>query len=438
MTRACLPRLAPLLACAVLLPCPATAALRTVVAEEFTGTWCGWCPSAMEGLYNLEQQVGNRLAVVAYHVSDVFQVPGCVDRKNYYTVTGYPTVMLDGLIRVLGGDVMPVDYTPYYDQREGIPSPVSMALTLLSYDGATGQGTVQAQIFNEPGSGTVSGTLRYVATGDDSLYNWQGFDHLYFTALHIFPSSAGVPISVASGAMVDDVQAFQIPAGWRDRACTIVAFLQDDTTKEILQGGHLGQVTPVELTGLSAHTTRDGVLLSWNTSSENGNAGFRIYRTVDGRREALTPGLVPGAGTTAVPQTYEYLDGNIEAGTTYLYTLCDVSLSGIERFHAPVSVSVPPAWGAPTALRLERASPCPAAGDVTLCYSLPHNGAVSLAIYDVSGHHVRTLATAAEAGFHAAVWDLTDQAGHRMGPGLYIARLAASGGESTTKVVITR
>ncbi|MBN1424338.1 T9SS type A sorting domain-containing protein [Candidatus Fermentibacteria bacterium] len=438
MTRAYPSKLAPLLALVVLLPIPATAALRTVVAEEFTGTWCGWCPSAMEGLYNLEQQVGERLAVVAYHVSDAFQVPGCVDRKNYYTVTGYPTVMLDGLIRVLGGDTIPVDYTPFYNQRQGIPSPVFMDLTLLSYDGATGQGTVRADIYSEPERDDITATLRYVATGDDTLYNWQGFNHLYFTALHVFPSAAGVGITVPSGGMVSDVQSFQIPAGWRDRACTIVAFLQDDTTKEILQGGNLAQVTPVELVGFAAHTTRDGVLLSWTTASETDNAGFRIYRTVDGRREVLTPGMVPGAGTTAVPQAYEYVDGDIDAGTTYLYTLSDVSLSGIERFHAPVRVSVPRAWGAPTALRLEPAQPCPAAGDVTFRYSLPEDAPASLAIYDVSGRHVRTLRTTAEAGFHAAVWDLADGANHRVGPGLYIARLSASGGESAVKVVVTR
>jgi thiol-disulfide isomerase/thioredoxin len=135
-----LPLLASLLALSLAVPVTVDAALRTVVGEEFTGTWCGWCPSAMEGLYNLEQQVGDRLAVVAYHVSDVFQVAGCVDRKNYYTVTGYPTVMFDGIVRVLGGDVQPVNYVPYYNQREGVASPATLDLTLLAYDGATGDG----------------------------------------------------------------------------------------------------------------------------------------------------------------------------------------------------------------------------------------------------------------------------------------------------------
>ncbi|MCU0612667.1 MAG: hypothetical protein MUE60_12880 [Candidatus Eisenbacteria bacterium] len=433
-----LPLLASLLALSLAVPVTVDAALRTVVGEEFTGTWCGWCPSAMEGLYNLEQQVGDRLAVVAYHVSDVFQVAGCVDRKNYYTVTGYPTVMFDGIVRVLGGDVQPVNYVPYYNQREGVASPATLDLTLLAYDGATGDGMVNVQISNEPGSPDLSASLRCVATGDDSTYNWQGFDHLYFTALHIFPSAAGTPVNLPSGEMVSLQLPFQIPAGWRDRDCTIVAFLQDDATKEILQGGHMGQVTPVELLDFSAQTTRDGVLLSWTTASETQNAGFRIRRIVDGREEVITDGMIPGAGTTAVPHTYEHVDRDVAAGTTYRYTLSDVSLSGIERFHSPVSVSVPTTWGAPTALHLEPARPCPSAGDVTLRYSVPVSGSISLTVFDVAGREVRRLLPeSSNAGFHTLVWDLADNTGARVAPGLYVVRLAAGGRDVAARVVVT-
>jgi hypothetical protein len=215
--------------------------------------------------------------------------------------------------------------------------------------------------------------------------------------------------------------------------------LQDDATKEILQGGHLGQVTPVELVDFAAQTTRDGVLLTWTTASETQNAGFVIRRIADGREETLTEGMIPGAGTTAVPQTYEFLDTEVDAGTTYLYTLSDVSLTGIERAHSPVRVSVPTTWGAPTVLHLEPARPCPSAGEVTLRYSMPTAGPASLTVYDVLGRQVRELSTgSADAGFHTSVWDLVDDAGMRAAPGLYVVRLAAGGAETTARVVITR
>lgn len=413
------------------------AALRTLVAEEFTGTWCPWCPSAMQGLYNLEQQVGTRLAVVAYHVSDSFQIQGCVDRKNYYAITGYPTVMFDGIIRVVGGDTIPVNYTPYYQQREGISSPVIMDLALLSYDGSTGAGTVRATIFNEPGNPAASASLRYVAVGDDTLYNWQGFNHLYFTALHIFPSAAGVPVNVASGAEVVDVQTFQIPAGWRDRACTIVAFLQNDTTKEILQGGLLSQVTPVELVSFTAQTCRDGVLLSWTTASETENAGFRIWREVEGHKELLTGTMIQGSGTSAIPHAYEYVDRDVAAGMTYAYVLSDVSLGGVETFHPPVRVSIPGTWGAPSLLRLEPPRPCPAVNEVALRYSVPSDEPYSVRIYDMGGRAIRDLCAGAGAGFYSISWDLADDDGVKVPSGLYLVRVVSGSRESSAKVIVT-
>ena len=74
---------------------------RTVVAEEFTGTWCYYCPGAMMGLHNLLLEVGDSLAVVAYHLSDAFTVPGCTSRQSYYNVTGIPDVWFNKCLIVI-------------------------------------------------------------------------------------------------------------------------------------------------------------------------------------------------------------------------------------------------------------------------------------------------------------------------------------------------
>ncbi len=429
--------LALLAAALVLAAGPSLAALRTVVAEEFTGTWCPWCPSAMQGLFNLEQQVGDRLAVVAYHINDVFQVPGCTDRRTYYGITAYPTVVFDGVVVHVGGDVQPVNYMPEYTQREGIPSPVIIDIDLVTYDGSTGAGVVNVRVFNEPGNAPVSGALRCVAVGDDTLYSWQNFNHLYFTALHLFPSAAGVPIQVGPGQWYDVQLPFQIPSGWRDRSCTIVAFLQDDTTREILQGGLLGQVTPVELLAFEARTVRDGVLLVWRTASELENAGFMIRRASKDGDEVITNGLIPGAGTTAIPRTYEFVDRDVEPGTTYVYTLGDVSLRGVQRWIASVSVTVPPTWGTPSVLHLEPARPCPSRETVTLRWNLPEEGQISLVVVDLAGRVVRTLVHGSQAaGVHSLTWDLTDEAGTRVAPGVYLARLACAGASLATRIVV--
>ena len=54
------------------------------------------------------------------------------------------------------------------------------------------------------------------------------------------------------------------------------------------------------------------------------------------------------------------------------------------------------------------------------------------------GRHVRTLANGvAPAGEHVAGWDLADDAGLRVGAGLYFARVSVEGiGQATTRLTI--
>lgn len=97
----------------------------------------------------------------------------------------------------------------------------------------------------------------------------------------------------------------------------------------------------------------------------------------------------------------------------------------------------PPATPAVTAF--ERVSPNPLAGVATLAFRLASRGPVSLAVYSVDGRRVRTLARDAfEAGRHEIAWDGIDDAGHRVRPGLYFARLEAGGAAFSRRMVIVR
>jgi len=79
--------------------------------------------------------------------------------------------------------------------------------------------------------------------------------------------------------------------------------------------------------------------------------------------------------------------------------------------------------------------PNPARGEARLSVTLPAPGELRLAIYDPAGRRVRTLAAGPfAAGPHRFAWDLRDGAGHRVPPGLYLAR-CESGGDSVTRRV---
>ncbi|MBN1426343.1 hypothetical protein JXA88_17475 [Candidatus Fermentibacteria bacterium] len=215
-------------------------ASRIVVAEEFTGTWCQYCPGAMMGLHALQNLVGpDRVAVIVYHLSDGFTILGGQDRSQFYSVGGIPNVIFDGIVSRLGGDHdTPIDYTAPYNQRASIPAPLIISLSLTEYEFGSGSGTVRAVCQNVT-TETLSARLLLVMTAVDSLYSWQGFDHLYSTAISMPLGSGGAALTLAPEASDTVLAAFSTPDGWRSRQRDLTGFAQDFGTKEIHQGSVL-------------------------------------------------------------------------------------------------------------------------------------------------------------------------------------------------------
>jgi hypothetical protein len=83
------------------------------------------------------------------------------------------------------------------------------------------------------------------------------------------------------------------------------------------------------------------------------------------------------------------------------------------------TVDAPPP--AAPALAFAPPSPNPARGRQAFSYALPRPASVTLAVYDLAGRRVRILATGAQsAGTHAADWDLRDERGAAVRPGVYL------------------
>ncbi|MGH7725357.1 MAG: FG-GAP-like repeat-containing protein [Candidatus Eiseniibacteriota bacterium] len=91
----------------------------------------------------------------------------------------------------------------------------------------------------------------------------------------------------------------------------------------------------------------------------------------------------------------------------------------------------------PLALEFSGARPNPSRNGTSLVYALPRSGFVRLALHDAGGRRVRQLIDGnASAGPGSAVWDGRDDAGRRVAPGLYFARLAFEGHEVVSKLVL--
>lgn len=86
-------------------------------------------------------------------------------------------------------------------------------------------------------------------------------------------------------------------------------------------------------------------------------------------------------------------------------------------------------------VRLSAPRPNPSSGTSELTFSLETPAFVEVAIFDVRGARVRTIARAPfGAGEHVAGWDGRDEAGDLSAPGIYFARLAAGPTEISRKI----
>jgi len=122
----------------------------------------------------------------------------------------------------------------------------------------------------------------------------------------------------------------------------------------------------------------------------------------------------------------------------------DVPFSGtgsLRRIKGTPTASVGGAPLAPAALALH-ASPNPghAPGNIAIDYALPAGGTISLAIYDIAGKRITTLATGMKAaGSYRADWNGLDSRGQDVAPGVYFARLeTASGASLSSKLALVR
>ena len=59
---------------------------RTSVVEEFTGTWCGWCPRGHVGMDMLKQKLGGKVITLAGHFSQSEEAIDPMQCDNYFDV----------------------------------------------------------------------------------------------------------------------------------------------------------------------------------------------------------------------------------------------------------------------------------------------------------------------------------------------------------------
>lgn len=188
-------------------------------------------------------------------------------------------------------------------------------------------------------------------------------------------------------------------------------------------------------------TAENGAYVTW-AAPDLADGGLFLQRLtstgeVDPRWPAGGASLRAAAGAPADPVLGDTENGVIVAWLDPRDDPADVYAQFVTHWGVvgPAGVEDVPV----SAVRLAAPRPNPARGAVTLALELPHTGAVSARVYDVSGRLVRTLLRGPlAAGRHTLVWDGRDGRGAAAPAGVYRVRVTTPDGEAGTRIVRLR
>jgi PKD repeat protein len=208
---------------------------QMVVLEIGTGTWCQFCPGASMGASDLLSN-GHNVAVVKYHSGDSFTIPASSSRIGYYGISGYPTSIFDGVHTHSGGSTnqsLYPTFLPLYQQRDAIPSSFLIDISGTSsgndYDITLSLNKVAA--YN--GTNIV---VHLVLTESNIPFSWQGQTQVNQATRMMVPDQFGTVLDFSDGDMQIIGLSFTRNTDWVANNLELVAFIQDNDTKEILQG----------------------------------------------------------------------------------------------------------------------------------------------------------------------------------------------------------
>ena len=126
------------------------AAPRKVLAENFTATWCTYCPDVANGLIMLQDEFPDTFFPMQIHGGDNYSTTWGDQRQSFYNIGGYPTVWTDGVLSQVGSYGSPSgNYTQLraaYMQRQAVSTDVTMEMCGSSVDADTYSVTVTVGI----------------------------------------------------------------------------------------------------------------------------------------------------------------------------------------------------------------------------------------------------------------------------------------------------
>jgi hypothetical protein len=199
------------------------------------------------------------------------------------------------------------------------------------------------------------------------------------------------------------------------------------TNAYVLRNHHV--IVPVELASFSASVNGDDVTLSWMTATELNNSGFQVERKAV-EEDWIVLGFLQGKGTTTETQVYTFIDKDLASGI-YNYRIKQIDFNGTYKYYdlkEEVDISTPNSYD------LSQNYPNPFNPATKIKYSVPVEGFVNIAVFNILGEKVAELVNSIQkAGNYELTFNATNFAS-----GMYIYRMESGSFVSIKKMMILK
>lgn len=212
---------------------------KYVLIEHFTNTWCPICASRNPGLHTLIQKYPKNVHHVSFHPP--YPYSGCPlyqynktenqARANHYNIQGSPSIVVNGGA-VIGGNPLLTESSLKAEITK--TSPVSVIVTETKNGGSR---TVKIKIKS---ASVINGSLKLYAMIVEKNLRFTAsngeLDHYNVFRKFLTPAT-GQPITIANTVDQNFDFSFQDEASWKSDEIYVLAYLQNENTKEVLNSG---------------------------------------------------------------------------------------------------------------------------------------------------------------------------------------------------------
>jgi thiol-disulfide isomerase/thioredoxin len=201
---------------------------HNVLFENFTATWCGWCHYSYEIFDTLREKFGKQIINIRYHNQDELMMDNVTDRSGYYKVNGYPTMVFNGNIKMVGADS-----TTYPEVEKVVTAllekPAKLGVYSTGYlDGNLIRITSIIQSFSEE---PVTGNFLTVFT-ESNVQDKKERKYDYVSR-SVFPSFQGLKLTIECGKIYIVKYSKAVAENQKSIDFEAVSFFQNQDTREI-------------------------------------------------------------------------------------------------------------------------------------------------------------------------------------------------------------